>query len=55
MDKRRELKQQYKEIIHPAGIYQIKNTANGKIFIGSSMNLSGKANSYRAGKTTAIR
>lgn len=48
MDRRKELKLQYKEIIHPMGVYQIKNVENGKVFVGSSMNLKGKANSYRS-------
>ena len=34
-----ELKQQYKETKIEAGVYQIKNTKNGKIFIESTMNL----------------
>jgi hypothetical protein len=36
---RKELVQQYMEIKTEAGIYQIKNTKNGKIFIGSTRNL----------------
>ncbi|WCN36505.1 GIY-YIG nuclease family protein [Aneurinibacillus uraniidurans] len=39
MERKKELKQQYKEIKVEAGVYQIKNTVNGKIFIGSSRNL----------------
>lgn len=39
MDRKKELKQQYKETKIEAGIYQIKNTQNGKIFIGSTQNL----------------
>ncbi|BAU28691.1 group I intron endonuclease [Aneurinibacillus soli] len=39
MDRKKELKQQYKEIKVEAGVYQIKNMVNGKIFIGSSPNL----------------
>jgi hypothetical protein len=39
MDKR-ELKRQYKQTAQPMGIYQIRNQVNGKIFIGSSKNLS---------------
>lgn len=36
---RKELKRQYKEAQILAGIYQIKNTKNQKVFIGSSTNL----------------
>lgn len=38
MDRKKELKQQYKETPIEAGIYQIKNNINGKIFIGSTRN-----------------
>ncbi|MBP2242732.1 hypothetical protein J2Z40_003312 [Cytobacillus eiseniae] len=38
MDRKKELKQQYKEIKVEAGIYQIKNRINDKIFIGSTPN-----------------
>lgn len=44
---KKELKKKYKETLPPMGIYQIKNLINGKILIGSSMNLNGKANSFR--------
>ncbi|MCS0653463.1 GIY-YIG nuclease family protein [Cytobacillus firmus] len=39
MERKRELKQQFKETPIEAGIYQIKNTVNNKIFIGSTNNL----------------
>ncbi|MFT4413674.1 GIY-YIG nuclease family protein [Fredinandcohnia humi] len=39
MDRKEELKQQYKEIEIEAGVYQIKNNKNQKIFIGSTRNL----------------
>lgn len=39
MDRKRELKQLYKEATIDAGVYQIKNLKNGKIFIGSTRNL----------------
>lgn len=47
MDKRKELKMAYKQSPRPMGVYQIKNHANGKIFIGSSMNIPGIFNSHR--------
>ncbi|MGA9292402.1 MAG: GIY-YIG nuclease family protein [Ignavibacteriaceae bacterium] len=46
MDKK-GLKNQYKQTLRPMGIFQIKNLANGKIFIGSSSNLKGKLNSIK--------
>jgi group I intron endonuclease len=39
MDRKKELKQQYKETSIEAGVYQIKNNQNGKLFIGSTRNL----------------
>ncbi len=44
MDKRAEIKRNYKETLRPAGIYQVKNLKNGKILIGSSINLDGALN-----------
>jgi hypothetical protein len=42
------LKRAYKENPPPAGIYQITNTVNGKIFIGKGMNVRGILNSQQA-------
>jgi len=39
MDRKRELKQQYKETSVEAGVYQIKNKVNNKLFIGSTRNV----------------
>ncbi|MEK3886705.1 GIY-YIG nuclease family protein [Bacillus sp. FSL K6-3431] len=39
MDRKKQLKQLYKEITVEAGVYQIKNNENGKIFVGSTKNL----------------
>ncbi|RDU38850.1 GIY-YIG nuclease family protein [Neobacillus piezotolerans] len=39
MDRKKELKQQYKETSVEPGIFQIKNTINDKIFVGSTKNL----------------
>lgn len=44
---KKEIKRQYKQTIQPMGIYQIKNLANGKIFISSSKNLNAVFNSSR--------
>lgn len=38
MDRKKELKQQFKETKIEGGIYQIKNTKNGKIYIDSTRN-----------------
>ena len=44
---KKELIKQYKQTIQPMGVYQIKNKSNGKLFIGSAKNLSGKLNSHK--------
>ena len=47
MDTRKDLIRKYKQTPLPMGIYQIKNLANGKIFIGTAKNLPGKLNSCK--------
>lgn len=47
MDRKRELKELYKNMKIPMGVYQIRNTQNEKVFIGTSKNLHGKGNSYQ--------
>lgn len=39
MDRKKELKQQYKETKIEAGVYRIKNIKNQKILVESTMNL----------------
>lgn len=39
MDRKKELKQQFKEIKVEAGVYQIRNTKNGKILVEGTRNL----------------
>ncbi|KGR90216.1 LuxR family transcriptional regulator [Ureibacillus massiliensis 4400831 = CIP 108448 = CCUG 49529] len=39
MNRKKELKQQYQEVEIIAGVYQIKNNENGKVFIASTPNL----------------
>lgn len=39
MNRRRELNQMYKEIKIEAGVYQIRNTKNGKVFVAGTNNL----------------
>ncbi len=47
MKTREELKREYRERKKPAGVFQIKNTANGKILLGSSLNLEGPLNAHK--------
>jgi group I intron endonuclease len=44
---KKELIRQYKERKKPAGIFLIRNTANGKVLLGSSLNLEGPLNSHK--------
>lgn len=38
-DRKKELKQAYKEMKTEAGVYQIKNTVNGKVLVVAATNL----------------
>jgi len=44
MKSRKDINREYKERIKPAGVYQVKNTVNGKVLLGSSLNLEGPLN-----------
>ncbi len=44
---RQDTKREYKERKKPAGVFQIKNTVNGKVLLGSSLNLEGPLNSHK--------
>jgi hypothetical protein len=47
MKSRKELNREYQERPKPAGVFQIKNTANGKVLLGSSLNLEGALNGHK--------
>ncbi len=47
MKTREELKREYRERRKEAGIFCIRNTVNGKVLLGSSLNLDGPLNSHR--------
>ena len=44
---RQDIKREYKERKKPAGVFQVKNLANGKVFLGSSLNLEGPLNGHK--------
>jgi len=44
---RKELNREYVERVKPAGVFQVKNLANGKVLLGSSLNLEGSLNKHR--------
>ena len=39
MNAKKKLKEEYKHKKNRMGVFQIRNTANGKIYVGSSLNL----------------
>ena len=45
---RKAIIRQYKERRRDMGVFQIRNTANGKVFLGSSMDLSSMLNRQQA-------
>ena len=47
MKSKKELNREYLERSKPAGVFQVKNTANGKILLGSSLNLEGALNGHK--------
>ena len=47
MKARKEIHREYKERVKPSGVFQIKNIANGKVLLGSSLNLEGPLNKHR--------
>lgn len=47
MKTKQEIKREYRERIKPAGVFQVKNTMDGKILLGSSLNLEGPLNAHR--------
>ena len=44
---KQERKRAYQEQPKPAGVFQVKNTVNGKVLLGSSLNLHGPLNAHR--------
>jgi hypothetical protein len=47
MDRRKELKEQYKQRTIVMGVFQIKNTVNGRVFLGSSLNMHGMLDRHK--------
>ena len=47
MDDRKRLIAEYKQEKKPAGVFMLRNTGNGKILLGSSLNLQGPLNRLR--------
>jgi hypothetical protein len=47
MKTRKEINREYKERVKPSGVFQVKNLSNGKVLLGSSLNLEGPLNKHR--------
>jgi group I intron endonuclease len=47
MKSKQDLSREYKERKKPAGIFMVKNITNGKVLLGSSLNLEGPLNSHK--------
>jgi hypothetical protein len=47
MKSKKDIKREYKEREKQAGVFQVKNTANGKVLLGSSLNLDGPLNRHK--------
>lgn len=47
MKTHKELKEEYKQMKFPMGVFQIRNIVNGKVFIDSSTNMNSKWNRHR--------
>lgn len=46
MDRKKALKNQYKQTLRPMGVFQIRNLRNEKVLIGSTLNLDGIFNRH---------
>jgi group I intron endonuclease len=44
---RKDIHWEYKERVKPSGVFQVKNAANGKVLLGSSLNLEGSLNKHK--------
>ena len=44
---KKDIQREYKERANTAGVFQVKNVVNGKVLLGSSLNLDGPLNGHR--------
>ena len=47
MKSKKDINREYKEKEKPAGVFQVKNSVNGKVLLGSSLNLEGPLNGHK--------
>ena len=53
-DRKKEINREYKERKIPSGVFQIRNTANGKVLLVSALNLEGRLNRHKFQLTTGV-
>jgi len=53
-DRKKEINREYKERKIPSGIFQVKNTSNGKVLLVSALNLEGRLNRHKFQLTTGV-
>ena len=53
-DRRKEINREYKERKIPSGVFQVRNTQNGKVLLVSSLNLEGRLNRHKFQLTTGV-
>jgi group I intron endonuclease len=53
--RRAELKEKYKEMEKPTGVYQIRNNVNGKVYIGSCVDINSMFNRLRFELKTGLK
>ncbi len=51
---KKDLKREYKQTLRPMGVFQIRNTTNEKVFVGSTMNLDGIFNRHEFQLKTGV-
>lgn len=47
MRSKKDIHREYEERVKPSGVFQVKNVKNGKVLLGSSLNLEGSLNKHR--------
>jgi hypothetical protein len=47
IQRRKEINREYQERVKPSGVFQVRNLVNGKVLLGSSLNLEGPLNKHR--------
>ena len=52
--RRAELQEKYNQMEKPTGVYQIRNKVNGKVFIGSCIDINAMFNRWRFGLQTGL-